>query len=288
MKQRVISLILAMGFMLSVLTIIVFAAVPMSDNRDTITDNPVATISEDYIPSETTAPTEPEVIVLETVVVERVEPTTYEEATSLLEKATTRQETAQSVYDGLVALGYAEDHPAVVMAKSDIETAQADLVYYQEQYTILEEAHKWEMRAAEYPVATQAWLYMHNTLGWNEYVCAGIMGNMMAECGGQTLNLKWNSYNSSKHYGLCQWSKSGYPQMQGASLEQQLEFLGTSVKDTYDSNTGKVFNTSYEEFISLTDYNKVAKSFNNVYERPGYYASQRGVNAKVAYNYFTS
>ena len=103
-----------------------------------------------------------------------------------------------------------------------------------------------------------------------------------------SLNLKWNNYNSSKHYGLCQWSKQYFPQMQGASLEQQLEFLGTSVKDTYDGWAGNVFHTSYEEFISLTDYNKVARSFNDVYERPGSYSSQRGRNAKVAYDYFTS
>ena len=285
MKQKIIGAVVAIAILLSCIGIIVFAA-PIAGSS-TIS-NPAATISEDYIPSETTTQTESEVIVLETVVVERVEPTTYEEVTSLLEKATTRQEAAQSVYDGLVALGYAENHPAVVMAKSDIETAQADLVYYQEQYAIFEEAHKWEVRAAEYPVATQAWLYMRDILGWNEYVCAGIMGNMMAECGGQTLNLKWSSYNSSKHYGLCQWSKVYFPQMQGASLEAQLEFLGKSVPETFDGWTGKQFNYSYAEFIALTDYEVVARKFNDIYERPGSYNSQRGRNAKVAYEYFTS
>ena len=285
MKEKIIGVVLAIAMILSALSIIVFAAPVVGGST---TSDPVATISEDYIPSETTAPTEPEVIVLETVVVERVEPTTYEEATSLLETATTRQETAQSVYDGLIALGYAEDHPAVVMAQSDIETAQANLLYYQEQYAIFEEAHKWEVRAAEYPVATQTWLYMRDTLGWNEYVCAGIMGNMMAECGGQTLNLKWNNYNSSKHYGLCQWSKTHFPQMQGASLEAQLEFLGKSVPETFDGWAGKAFHYSYAEFIALTDYEVAARKFNDIYERPGSYSSQRSRNAKVAYEYFTS
>jgi hypothetical protein len=285
MKQKIIGVVITIAMILSCISIIVFAAPVVASND---IPDPVATISEDYIPSETTAPTEPEVIVLETVVVERVEPTTYEEATSLLEKATTRQETAQSVYDGLVALGYAENHPAVVMAKSDIETSQADLVYYQEQYAIFEEAHKWEVRAAEYPVATQVWLYMRDTLGWNEYVCAGIMGNMMAECGGQTLNLKWDNYNSSKHYGLCQWSKAYFPEMQGASLETQLEFLGKSVPETFDGWAGEVFHYSYAEFIALTDYEVAARKFNDIYERPGSYSSQRSRNAQVAYEYFTS
>ena len=284
MKEKIIGGIIAVAMVLSCIGIIVFAA-PITAGEEP--SGPVATISEDYIPSET-APAEEEVIILENVVVERVEPTNYDEATSALENATFRRDTALSVYEGLVALGYADNHPAVVLAKSDLDNAEADVTYYADYQAVYEEQHKWDLRAAEYPVATQTWLYMRDVLGWNEYVCAGVMGNMMAECGGQTLNLKWNNYNSSKHYGLCQWSKQYFPQMQGASLEQQLEFLGTSVKDTYDGWAGNVFHTSYEEFISLTDYNKVARSFNDVYERPGSYSSQRGRNAKVAYDYFTS
>ncbi len=152
---------------------------------------------------------------------------------------------------------------------------------------IEEENAKWILRAAEYPVATEVWLYMYNTLGWNPYVCAGIMGNMMAECGGHTLNLNPTIRNlSSGCYGICQWHPQFFPDLQGSNLEQQLSFLGVSVETTYNGWAGKMFNTSYEEFISLTDYNEVAKSFNNVYERPGYYSSQRSDNAKIAYEYF--
>ena len=40
----------------------------------------------------------------------------------------------------------------------------------------------------EYPEAYKIWHYLKK-LGYNDYVCAGIMGNIMAECGGQTLNI---------------------------------------------------------------------------------------------------
>ena len=38
-------------------------------------------------------------------------------------------------------------------------------------------------------------------LGWNDYVCAGIVGNLMAEVGGQTLNIDPQLGNS--YYGIC-------------------------------------------------------------------------------------
>lgn len=285
MKEKIIGIIIALAMVLGCISIIVFASPVVASTTNS--SDPVATISEDYIPSETTAPTEPEVIILEPVVVERVEPTTYEEAEAALAAADTRKSTTVTVYEGLIALGYAEDHPAVVLAKTDVDNAQADYTYYEEIFAKFQEERRWEERAAEYPVATQTWLYMRDTLGWNEYVCAGVMGNMMAECGGQTLNLNPSSRNkSSGCYGLCQWHPKYFPKMQGASLEAQLEFLGTSTKDTFDGWAGDAFGISYDEFISLTDYNKVAKYFNNVYERPGYYSSQRGKNAQVAYEYF--
>lgn len=150
-----------------------------------------------------------------------------------------------------------------------------------------EEAAKWAARAAEYPVATQVWLYMKDTLGWNEYVCAGVMGNMMEECGGQTLNLNPQARNSSSGcYGICQWHPIYYPDIQNANLETQLQLLGVSTEQIFNGSAGREFDIDYEEFLSLTDYHQVAKYFNDVYERPGYYSSQRGKNAEAAYKYF--
>ena len=63
------------------------------------------------------------------------------------------------------------------------------------------EEAKWRRRYEEYPEATEAWIAMKN-LGWSDTVCAGIMGNLMAETGGTgTLYLDWDS-NSCGGYVL--------------------------------------------------------------------------------------
>lgn len=57
----------------------------------------------------------------------------------------------------------------------------------------------------EYPEAQLIWNTMISW-GWTPETCAGIIGNMMAEIGGGTLNLSnWNS-NGGCGYGLIQWT----------------------------------------------------------------------------------
>ena len=43
--------------------------------------------------------------------------------------------------------------------------------------------------------ADQVWNFLANK-GFSDGVNAGIIGNMMRECGGDTLDLKWNMYGS--------------------------------------------------------------------------------------------
>ena len=83
MKKSNIAIIICACIVAIAMTITVFAAGTASADYN----EPVATISEAYIPSETStpAPEEPEeeVITLEVVEVERVVPTTLEEANQL-------------------------------------------------------------------------------------------------------------------------------------------------------------------------------------------------------------
>ena len=296
MKQKIFGIIMAVVMLVSAFTLIVFASGPANGNT-----NPVATFSEDYIPSETTFPvdteptesTEPEVvvIVLDPVVVERVEPTTYDEANASLEKAIARQELTNTVYQGLITLGYADDHPAVVMAKTDIENADADVAYYQEQFEIWEEKHKWEVRASEYPVATQVWLYMKNELGYNDIVCAGIMGNMMAECGGcWTSDLDWD-VSSSSGFGMIQWlggRKSQLFSIYGntPSIEDQLNFMHDELYGT-DGVTWQVTQSQLDKIMGAETPEECAYAFACYFERcgEGHRAPRRGY-ARRAYEYF--
>ena len=166
---------------------------------------------------------------------------------------------------------------------------------YQEQVNAIEAEEArieamWSEKSGEYPVATQVWRYMKEELGWNDYVCAGVMGNMMAEVGGQTLSLDPYLYGHSgaNYYGLCQWSSRYYPSIQGADVDAQLDFLASTVKKELDTY-GYLFRNglNYEAFCNLTDAEDAAMAFAKAYERCGsgsYGVRQR--NAIKAYNYF--
>ena len=166
---------------------------------------------------------------------------------------------------------------------------------YQEQVSAIEAEEArieamWSEKSGEYPVATQVWRYMKEELGWNDYVCAGVMGNMMAEVGGQTLNLQPYLYGHSgaNYYGLCQWSSRYYPSIQGADVDAQLDFLASTVKKELDTY-GYLFRNGldYEAFCNLTDAEDAAMAFAKAYERCGSGSyGVRKTNALKAYNYF--
>ena len=148
----------------------------------------------------------------------------------------------------------------------------------------------WAKRWEEYPVATEIWLQM-KSYGWTDAACAGIMGNIMRETGGDTLkHITSNIYNKSRsHYGLCQWAKKYYPQIQPTetripSTAEQIEFL------RYTINNQKTLYCNYgfteEYLLTATDYREVAKKFCDGYERPAEKSTHRENNAEKAWNYF--
>ena len=124
-------------------------------------------------------------------------------------------------------------------------------------------------------------------LGWSDAVCAGIMGNMMTECGGHTLDLQWwlRDY-SGWFYGICQWHKGYYPEVQEQSLEYQLQFLA----DTMEQEFGMFGSNALNRFLSMTDPASAALDFAKKYERCAAtewnYVSRQN-NAWTAYRYFT-
>lgn len=145
----------------------------------------------------------------------------------------------------------------------------------------------WAEREAEYPVATYIWLYMKD-LGWSDAVCAGVMGNIMAEVGGQTLNIKPYLYNGS-YYGICQWYLPYTTRnIAGAGLEAQCNYLRDTVKK--EMNTfGYKYSSSmnYSNFLALSSPSEAALAFAKCYERcSSSYYSMRQTNAQKAYKYF--
>ena len=185
-------------------------------------------------------------------------------------------------------LNYPEDHTVIFIAKQEIEMSKLNLIYFQaieEQF--IAEDKLWAGREKEYPIATAVWLYLKN-LGYNDYICAGILGNMMAECGGGTLNLHYDIISSDwGFYGLCQWNHY-YEGVWGKDLLGQLDFLRDTIE--YEINTfGYAYkrNFNYESFLLLDNERTAAYVFATCYERCAkHYRNIRQDYAEIAYNYY--
>lgn len=292
MKNKIFTIAMAVVTIM-LITFTAFAADVYAPGME---DSIETTISEDYIPSEpTTSETiiveEEEVIILENIEIERVEPTTLEEANKLLDDAIFRQETATTIYESLLTFGYEEGHPAVEMSVVDITNAKTAVEYYLEKQLMFEEILKWEIRSSEYPVATQVWLYMKNEFGWNDIVCAGIMGNLMAECGGcWTDDLDWQ-VNKSSGLGMIQWIGSRRQRIisiygSNPSVEDQLNFMRDELYGT-NGVTKQVTDWQLDKIMNASTPEECAFAFATYFERcsENHRAPRRGY-AKTAYEYF--
>lgn len=148
----------------------------------------------------------------------------------------------------------------------------------------------WDERREEYPVATEVWLYMKNEFGWSDIVCAGIMGNLMRETGGDTLHLKPET-NSNMGLGLVQWTgkrKEDIFDKYGGmpSIAEQLEFI----KDELYGTNGvrqQVSDWQRDKIFNAKNAAKSAEAFARWFERPASTNyTKRKNNAVKAYEYF--
>lgn len=204
---------------------------------------------------------------------------------TVIEEQERLAEAAHQMAESARTLGYKENHSTIVLAKEEYQAAIAKREQYQTTYDEL--MVHWQSKREEYPTATYIWGYF-KSLGYSDVVCAGILGNMMAEVGGQTLNLNYQSGNNN-YYGLCQWNKA-YSEVWGTSLTEQCAFLQNSIQ--YEFNTyGYAYkkNFNYESFMKMTSAEDAAKAFAVCYERCGKASYKvRQSNASAAYEYFTS
>ena len=121
-------------------------------------------------------------------------------------------------------------------------------------------------------------------------MAAGILGNIMAEVGGNTLDIQYwlYSYGDNYYYGICQWSKDTYPSVRGTDLISQCAFLNKTIE--YELNTfGYAYKENYKyiDFLALTSASEAALMFAQSYERCAkstYLIRQK--NAVKAYDYF--
>ena len=146
---------------------------------------------------------------------------------------------------------------------------------------------------SQYIVAEEIWGYL-KSYGWSDEVCAGIMGNIMVESGGLTLDITYHNKTAvnkyGRFYGICMWSLAYTPKgFEGASVKEQCEYL----RDTL-YNQFKTFGYYYypgfnaDTFLKMKNINDIALAFAKCYEicgAGGDYAKRQNC-AQIAYNYF--
>lgn len=132
-----------------------------------------------------------------------------------------------------------------------------------------------------YSQATSIWNALLE-LGLNKYVCAGILGNIMAEVGGQTLDISnWPKYSQGSYYGICQWGGDRRQRLLtefGTTLEDQISFLSVELFEVIPKGSS---------FYNMQDEKEAALYFAKYYERCGSSSySVRQTNATKALEYF--
>lgn len=169
----------------------------------------------------------------------------------------------------------------IVRLSKEIESAE-----YQKAVFI-----KWQEKENEYYYATKTWQYLKD-LGYSDVACAGILGNLMAECGGHTLKLDPFLYDAAtgNYYGMFQWSIHYYPRAEGMTFEEQLDYYAETSIPIFKTWGKEYYNGfTLDDFNKLTDPRDAALAFAKVYERCASWTYERRQNfSEVAYKYFVS
>ena len=162
------------------------------------------------------------------------------------------------------------------------ETTQKETSTHKQTETTINEVED------EYFYAREIWEYLRYEMELNEYCAAGIMGNIMTECGGQTLDIQPYITNSSGHYGICQWNLRYFPEVRGKSLHGQLEFLNSTIRWIMNDFGDRYYDGfNYNKFIEITDERIAAQAFAYAYEGCGNYCAPRRLDhATEALRYF--
>ena len=181
------------------------------------------------------------------------------------------KDTAHEVAELLRDKGYPEDNPVIIACQewwqAEDEASQAAIVYTT------------DTQRKEYPAAALVWQLLREA-GLSEPVCAGIIGNMMAEVGGHTLELQPYT-RVDGFYGLCAWALQYTPQVDSLDIHGQIGVLLDTLQSNIEAGGG-----SFRTFLALTDAREAAKYFSDYYERPAVWATIRADNAETALRYF--
>ena len=181
--------------------------------------------------------------------------------TSTFTQAQANKDLAHEIAEMLRAEGHPEDHP-VIIACQEWWRAEDEKEESAPVFTTREQR-------AEFPEAAYVWQLLKEA-GLSDVSAAAILGNAMAESGGQTLAI--NVYQDCNGYwGAWAMSKVYYPEVVGQGADAQVK----TILDTLDAR-----------FYTITDVREAARWFSDNWERPVHWSEKRADNAEFALAYF--
>lgn len=203
---------------------------------------------------------------------------TDKELQTLINECIEKKETAHQMAECARALGYSENHTVIQIAKQE----WAEQEELQTAYTAELKAYNEKMakKRAEAPYATEIYEKLREH-GLSHVTASAIMGNVMAEVGGQTLEHINPFIYANGYYGMCMWSIYYNPKVIWLGIDGQLDYLFETMPSVMSQ-----FGGSYEYFKSITDVRQAARYFCSYYER-GTGLTQRANNAVKALEYYS-
>ena len=180
---------------------------------------------------------------------------------------------AHQIAEMMRSEGYPEDHPVIRTCqewwrREDEAEKSAPVFTTKEQ-------------RGKYPVAAADWQGFREA-GLSEVCAAAIIGNWMAEAGGQTLDIDPYIY-ADGYYGQAMWSLYYCPEIDGTSVLEQIQYTLDTLALRFAEK-----GASIDVFLAMTDVRAAAKYFSDYYERPLVWSNVRADNAEIAYQFFTN
>lgn len=171
------------------------------------------------------------------------------------------KDTAHEIAELMRAEGHPEDHPVIIACQQWWRD--------EDQKELSAPSYTTREQRSKYPEASYVWQLLREA-GLSDIHAAAILGNAMAESGGQTLNI--NIYqDASGYWGAWAMSKYYFPDVAGKGADAQV---------------AKILETIDAGFYATTDVRSAAKWFSDNWERPARWSEQRADNAELALRYF--
>ena len=167
-----------------------------------------------------------------------------QELQTLMNQCREKKATAHQMAECARALGYPENHVIIKTAQQVwAEQNKLEAEYAAELKNYNAKLSRWR---AECPYATEIYekLRAH---GLSHITASAIMGNIMAEVGGQTLENIDPYLRSGIYYGICMWNIFYCPKVNGRNLTGQVDYLLESMPKSM-----RQFGGSYDKFLSMT------------------------------------